>query len=229
MKQNSIGSPKIILSRGVGGGNITPSSTGYIPHIDIFYVSNSFDGTLTLSYTPINKTERVVYEGSVLSPGINEDYTLSVSAKKITFNRSDFELDDVIPPMDGLLKLYEYIGNYDVIQGCYFNKGEGANCHIYGNPQEHPKNYVPQIPIPDTVMEANGLGMGFNLFKMDCFTRMSGPVWFKTQQEYIPNVGARVSTQDIYFYDNGAKLGFKYACTTHVKCGHLDTNTNIIW
>ena len=135
---------------------------------------------------------------------------------------------DNLPPPDGLLKLYESIENFDVVGGLYWTKGEDGQPMIYGNPLELPKNFIPQKPIPDCVQPANGLGMGFNLFKLDMFKKMKGG-WFKTLQEYDPNTGARAYTQDLYFYENAAKEGYKFACDTRVKVGHLDTSTNIIW
>ena len=75
MKSNSIGSPKILLSRGVGSGGGS-SSTGSIAFVDIFYIDASYDGTFTLTHTPISKTEHVVFNGQVMSPGIDEDYTI---------------------------------------------------------------------------------------------------------------------------------------------------------
>lgn len=95
MKSNSIDSPKIILSRGVGSGGGS-SSTGYLPAIDIFYIDALYDGTFTLTHTPISKTEHVVFNGQVMSPGVDEDYT--ISGKVITINPliTYFVIDDKI-------------------------------------------------------------------------------------------------------------------------------------
>ena len=139
---------------------------------------------------------------------------------------------DNLPPPDGLLKLYESIEEYDVVGGLYWTKGEGGQPMIYGNPKVLPKNFIPQMPIPGTVMEANGLGQGFNLFKTDIFRKMGSEYygkWFKTLQEYDPMTGTKVYTQDLYFYEQGAKFGFKYACDCNVKVGHLDKTTGIVW
>lgn len=139
---------------------------------------------------------------------------------------------DNLPPPDGLMKLYESMDDYDCVGGLYWTKGEGGQPMIYGNPLELPKNFIPQMPIPETVQPANGLGMGFNMFKTEMFRQM-GPEyygkWFKTLQEYNPSTGTKVYTQDLYFYEQGSKFGFKYACDNRVKVGHLDKTTNIIW
>ena len=131
--------------------------------------------------------------------------------------------EDNMPPGDGLLKLYESMDKYDVVQGLYWTKGEGGQPMIYGTPGVMPKNFIPQIPLLDQVQPANGLGMGFNLFKLDIFKNPNLPKpWFKTVQEVIPGQGARAYTQDLYFYENAAKEGYKFACDTRVKVGHYD-------
>jgi hypothetical protein len=135
---------------------------------------------------------------------------------------------DNIPSPDGLMKLYESIDDYDVVGGLYWTKGEEGQPMIYGNPKELPKNFIPQKPIPESVQPANGLGMGFNLYKLKMFRDMPYP-WFKTLQEYNPNTGTRVYTQDLYFYEQAAIKGYKFACDTRVKVGHLDKSTGIIW
>lgn len=138
--------------------------------------------------------------------------------------------EDNMPPPDGLLKLYESIGEYDVVEGLYWTKGEGGQPMIYGNPNEFPLNFIPQMPVPDTLQRCNGLGMGFNLFKMDIFKdpRLPKP-YFKTVQEYTPGVGGKKYTQDLYFFENAGKLGYKFACDTRVKVGHYDVDRDIVW
>jgi hypothetical protein len=136
--------------------------------------------------------------------------------------------EDNMPPPDGLLKLYESMDRFDVVGGLYWTKGEGGQPMIYGDPKVMPKSFMPQMPQIDTVQEANGLGMGFNLFKIEMFKKMPGP-WFKTMQEYTPGVGAKIMTQDLYFYEEAAKLGFRFACDNRVKVGHYDFASDIIW
>ena len=137
--------------------------------------------------------------------------------------------EDNMPPADGLLKLYESMDKYDVVQGLYWTKGEGGQPMIYGDPSVMPKNFIPQKPIKDTVQHCNGLGMGFNLFKLEIFKNPDLPrPWFKTVQEVV-NGGARAYTQDLYFYENAAKCGYRFACDTHVKVGHYDINNDVIW
>jgi len=138
--------------------------------------------------------------------------------------------EDNMPPADGLLKLYESMDKYDVVQGIYWTKGEGGQPMIYGDPNVIPKNYIPQKPIGETIQQCNGLGMGFNLFKLDIFKNKDLPKpWFKTFQGVIPGEGAKAYTQDLYFYENAAKLGYTFACDNRVKVGHYDYENDIVW
>ncbi len=144
---------------------------------------------------------------------------------------------DNMPPADGIMKLYEAInstekkgGPYDVVGGLYWTKGELGQPMIYGNPNDVPLNFIPQPPKPDTIQRCNGLGMGFNLFRLDIFKnqKLRKP-WFKTQQEVIPNVGVKCYTQDLYFYEDAGKNGYKFACDTRCKVGHYDEERDMIW
>lgn len=138
--------------------------------------------------------------------------------------------EDNMPPVDGLLKLYEDMDDYDVVGGLYWTKGEMGQPMIYGNPKRKEMNFVPQKPIPDTLQECNGLGMGFNLFKMDIFRdpRVPKP-FFVSLQEWLPDKGVKAYSQDLYFYENIRKLGYKVACDTRVRVGHYDSNYDIVW
>ena len=136
--------------------------------------------------------------------------------------------EDNIPPPDGLLKLYENMDRFDVIGGLYWTKGELGQPMIYGDPGIMPKNFIPQQPRTGQIQPANGLGMGFNLFKIESLKKVPRP-WFKTLQEFDRISGARVYTQDLYFYERGAKEGLRYACDCRILVGHLDYENDRIW
>jgi hypothetical protein len=141
--------------------------------------------------------------------------------------------EDNCPPQDGLLRLYEAIEGkvdgrkYDVVGGLYFTKGDGGQPMIYGNPAEMPRNYAPQKPVLDQVVPANGLGMGFNLYRMKIFRDMSCP-WFKTQQERT-DAGVKCYSQDLWFYEQASMVGCRFACDCRVKVGHYDFETDMMW
>jgi hypothetical protein len=144
--------------------------------------------------------------------------------------------DDNMPPPDGLMKLYESIEGkvdgkkYDVVQGIYWTKGEGGQPMIYGNPMEVPLSFRPQLPVLESVQPANGLGMGFNLFRLSMFKdkKLRKP-WFKTLNQFTPGVGVQMYTQDLYFYEDAGKHGYKFACDTRVRVGHYSFQDDIIW
>ena len=135
--------------------------------------------------------------------------------------------EDNLPPQDGLMKLYESIGEYDCVAGLYWTKGEQGQPMIYGDPKVMPRNFVPQPPQIDAIQHCNGLGMGFNLWKISSFQKklkdMPKP-WFKTVQEI-----GKGFTQDLYFFNEAARYGYKVAVDTRVKVGHLDTVSGMVW
>ncbi len=137
--------------------------------------------------------------------------------------------EDNIPPPDGLLKLYENINDYAAIGALYWTKGEGGQPMIYGDPNDPELNFRPQLPVMD-IQPCNGLGMGFTLFKLDIFKdpKIEKP-WFKTCNEWDQQKGARIYTQDLYFFEKIYKLGYKVACDTRVKVGHYDVEMDIVW
>ncbi len=137
--------------------------------------------------------------------------------------------EDNLPPPDGLLKLYENMDKYDVIGGLYWTKGEEGQPMIYGDPNDPEMNFRPQPPKMD-IQPCNGLGMGFTLFKMDIFKDPNVPrPWFKTCNEWSHENGVKLYTQDLYFFENIRKLGYKVACDTRIKVGHLETQSEVVW
>lgn len=139
------------------------------------------------------------------------------------------EHDNVVPP-DGLLKLYEGMDKYDAIGGLYFTKGEGGQPMCYGDPKAVPFNFIPFMPPAESVTQCRGIGMGFSLFKMSLFKdpKMPRP-FFETVQRYEPGKGAQGYTQDLRFCENAGRLGYKIACDSRVKVGHMDTSNGFIW
>jgi len=136
--------------------------------------------------------------------------------------------DDNIPPPDGLLKLYESIGDFDAVGGLYWTKGEGGQPMIYGAPNQSPMNFIPQQVVDNSVQQCNGLGMGFTLFKTDVFRKLEKP-WFETKQSWDPNSGVKCYTQDLWAFERMAKAGMRVACDTRVKVGHLDVEQDHLW
>lgn len=138
--------------------------------------------------------------------------------------------EDNCPPPDGLLKLYENMDKYDCIGGLYWTKGVDGKPMCYGDSNVPYLNFVPFMPNPEGITRANGLGMGFNLFKMEMLKdkRLPKPL-FKTVQTYKEGVGAQAYTQDLKFYEEAGKLGYKFACDARIKVGHWDQVNQQMW
>lgn len=135
---------------------------------------------------------------------------------------------DNIPPPDGLLMLIKDLEEhkeYAAISGLYWHKGEGGYAHIWGDPKDPVLNYRPQVPKVDELQECCGLSMGFTLWRLSLFKdeRLKKP-WFKT---HASKEG--VGTQDLAFWTDARKYGYRCAVDTKVKVGHFDIGTGDTW
>lgn len=138
---------------------------------------------------------------------------------------------DNLPPPDGMLKLYDSMEQgYDAVGGLYFTKGLGGQPMCYGRVDRPQSGFEPWLPGPDEIVPCRGLGMGFTMFRTEMLLdKKLGDEPFKTVQEYISGVGARAYTQDLWFFQEAGKLGYRFACDARVKVGHLDLETSEIW
>jgi len=128
---------------------------------------------------------------------------------------------DNIPPADGVLKLLESMDahpEYACIGGLYWCKGTGGCAHIWGDPSDPVMNFRPQAPIIDAIQECNGASMGFHLWRVSMFKdeRLPRPL-FQTKAS-----GQGVGTQDLAFWSEARKYGYRTAVDTRVKVGHYD-------
>jgi len=127
---------------------------------------------------------------------------------------------DNIPPADAIVKILQCIDahpEYAAIGGLYYTQGAGGCAQIWGDPKDPVTNFRPQIPIPNTIQECCGTGMGFTVFRLDMFKdeKLRRP-WFVTQTEQ------GVATQDLYFWNDARKHGYRCAINTEIKVGHYD-------
>jgi hypothetical protein len=136
---------------------------------------------------------------------------------------------DNAPPGDGLLRLIEQMENhpeYACIGGLYWTKGECGVPQLWGSPNQDPiLNFRPQVPVPGQLMEVYGTGMGFNLWRLSMFkdTRIKRPL-FKTKAG-LDGVG----TQDLAFWTEARKYGYRCAVDCGVLVGHYDSVQDIMW
>lgn len=137
---------------------------------------------------------------------------------------------DNIPPPDGVLKLIESMDAHpelSCIGGLYWTKGEGGVPQIWGDPRDPVLNFRPQPPRAGELVECCGTGMGFNLWRLSMFKdeRIPRP-WFKT---LTGQEGRGISTQDLSFWSEARKWGYRCAVDCRVLVGHLDTVTGVTW
>lgn len=164
---------------------------------------------------------------------VGDAYSSAIEAVLADPNLSQWEFiltieHDNIPPPDGLLKLLESMDahpEYSAISGLYWTKGYGGVPQIWGDPGDPVLNFRPQVPKPDTLQECCGIGMGFALWSTRIFrdSKLRRP-WFKTQAG-----AAGVGTQDLYFWGDARKHGYRCAVDTRVKVGHYDSGSDTIW
>lgn len=135
---------------------------------------------------------------------------------------------DNMPPVDGVIKLCESMEahpEFSCIGGLYWTKGEGGVAQIWGDPMDPVLNFRPQVPQVESLQECCGTGMGFNLWRISMFRdkKLRRP-WFKT---IAGKEGA--GTQDLYFWNDARKNGYRCAVDTRVKVGHYDATTDTVW
>lgn len=138
------------------------------------------------------------------------------------------EADNTIPP-DALVKLLEQMeqhSEYACIGGLYYTKGHGGQPQLWGDPADPVLNFRPQVPRPGELQEVCGTGMGCNLFRLDMFKddRLRKP-WFKSTASTTEGV----QTQDLYFWTDARKYGYRCAIDTTVLVGHVDMTTGFVW
>lgn len=136
------------------------------------------------------------------------------------------EADNTVP-QDGVLELIKKMEahpEYACIGGLYFTKGEAGVPQIWGDPKDPVVNYRPQMPVPGQLVECCGTGQGFNLFRLDMFkdSKLRRP-WFKTSAGKDG-----VGTQDLYFWHDARKHGYRCAIDCSVLVGHVDGN-GFVW
>lgn len=174
-----------------------------------------------------------VYRMLCLGMEVGEAYSTAIEQILATPDLQDWEYlltieHDNVPPPDGVLRLLKRIEahpEFACIGGLYWTKGEGGVPQIWGDIKDPVLNYRPQAPEPGKVVECCGTGMGFNLWRLSMFKdpALRRP-WFKTL------AGPEgTGTQDLYFWGDARKHGYRCAIDCEVLVGHYDAGTGITW
>ncbi len=137
------------------------------------------------------------------------------------------EADNVVPP-DAVVKLLQKMEEhpeYACIGALYYTKGYGGVPQIWGDITDPVLNFRPVPRRPGELVETNGTGMGCNVFRMSMFKdeRLRKP-WFKTTSSKEEGC----YTQDLYFWTDAKKHGYRCAIDCSVLVGHVD-GEGFVW
>ena len=114
---------------------------------------------------------------------------------------------------------------FSAISGLYWTKGMpdektgGGQPQLWGDPRAADQpNFRPQKPVAGQLIEVNGTGQGFTLFRLEMFKdeRLRKP-WFQTKCD-VNGVG----TQDLQFFADAKLYGYRFAVDCDVLVGHYD-------
>jgi len=198
------------------------------------YVHSGIPGKVALSqwnlaFPPNNPVVRML----ALGMEVGEAYSTAIDQILAHPELSTWEYlltieHDNMPPADGVLRLVEAMETnprLHCVGGLYYTKGHGGSPQIWGDPRDPVLNFRPQMPDPNGgLVECCGTGMGFNLWRLRMFKdkKLRRP-WFVTQRR------DGVATQDLYFWGDARKHGYRCAIDCGVKVGHYDSETDTVW
>lgn len=202
----------------------------------ILPASNSISTKVALShwnliFPPNNGVHRMI----ALGQEVGEAYNNAIQAILDHPELSQWEYvltveHDNVPPPDGLVKLIMRMDanpRLSVISGLYWTKGEGGVPQIWGDPADPILNFRPQPPKVGELVECCGTGMGFVLWRLSMFKdeKLRKP-WFKTLNG---SEGQGVGTQDLFFWGDARKHGYRCAVDCSVLVGHYDSSADVCW
>ncbi len=191
--------------------------------------ANVYLSHCNLAFPPNNNVVRMLARGFE----VGEAYSTAIEQILAHPELSQWEYlltveHDNTPPADGVLRLLERMEanpRFSCIGGLYFTKGYGGVAQIWGSVDDPCMNFRPQLPDPNGgLVECNGTGMGFNLWRLSMFKdkKLRRP-WFVTQKH------DGVATQDLYFASDARKHGYRFAVDCSVRVGHYDPIGDVTW
>lgn len=151
--------------------------------------------------------------------------------------------DDMIPPWDGFVRLYEEaeLNKWDCLTGMYFWKGEPPTPLIWRN--DHIGRMVPgrDFKVGDVVW-CDMTGLDFTLIRVSMLERIQeelGGPFFKTgptKRAVMPfdlkgpdDGSILMHTEDVWFYSKVRALGGKIGVHTGVRVSHINSKTGMIY
>jgi len=180
---------------------------------------------MSLAFPPNNGVVRILAQGME----VGEAYSNAVEQIITNPELSKWEYiltveQDNVVPADGVIKLIERMDEHPefaCIGGLYWCKGPGGCAHVWGDINDPQPNFRPQPPdVNGGLVECYGTSMGFNLWRISMFLdeRLKRP-WFKTLNG---KDGVGVGTQDLTYWSDARKYGYRCAVDCGVRVGHID-------
>lgn len=184
----------------------TITTRAYLSHRNIVFPPNQSSVWIAAEGMEVGRAYSQAIEGILANSELGKwEYILTLE-------------HDNLPPPDGVLRLIRRMEEHPelaCIGGLYWTKGYGGIPQIWGDPRDPVVNFRPQPPDPNGgLVECCGTGMGFNLWRLAMFRdkRLRRP-WFETRDG---------CTQDLYFWTDARKYGYRCAIDCGVKVGHYD-------
>jgi hypothetical protein len=189
----------------------------YLSHVSLMFPPNQAVFRYLALGTEVGDAFSTAIEQILVHPELSTwEYVLSIE-------------HDNMPPPDGVVKLMERLEqnpHFAAVSGLYWTKGFGGVPQIWGDIKDPVQNYRPQAPVPGQLVECWGLGMGFALYRMEMFKDKRFPKpFFKTKCSAAEGVG----TQDLAFWAEARKLGYRCAVDCAVLVGHHDHAGDKTW
>lgn len=201
----------------IPAGEMIPTKV-YLSHMNLIYPPNQAVVRMAAVGMEVGEAFSSTIEQILAHPDLKDwEYLLTIE-------------HDNIPPPDGVLKLIKRMEEHPefaCIGGLYWTKGEGGVPQIWGDKKDPIMNFRPQPPVPGQLVECWGTGMGFNLWRLSMFKdqKLRKP-WFKTLTGIE---GTGVGTQDLYFWADAQKNGYRCAIDCDVLVGHYDHANDVTW
>lgn len=136
--------------------------------------------------------------------------------------------DDVIPPGDAFLKLYNH--QRDIINGVYWSKSNPPMPLLF---RDHLSGPYWNWHYGDLI-EIDAAGSGLTLVKTDVYRTISekiGGPWYSTEYSSFPGVKSSPAnnTEDLYFYWKAKQAGFKVWADTSVQAYHYEKHSQVLY
>jgi hypothetical protein len=182
-----------------------------------------------LAFPPNNGVVRILAQGME----VGDAYSSAIEQVLTHPDLSQWEFvltieHDNLPPQDGVIALINQMEahpEFSAIGGLYFTKGHGGVAQIWGDPKDPVLNFRPQVPRVGELVECCGTAMGFTMYRLKMFKdpQLKKP-WFRT---IAGKEG--VGTQDLSFWADARKFGYRCAIDCAVTVGHIDVAMDKVW